>query len=299
MNFQQSTQAAGTKAQAPSYRPLALIIAAILTIYIGRTALATTVPTPRLFDLFNTLTVLAALALLSRTYRSLQRRDWLLALCLGLVVGGGMLFATQFSPYPVFGLVRGPGGQALVRGLLTFIATLGGLAVMRLGGPVPFYSALRDWRRAAAGILMGLGIGLPLALLNAVALQLTEGRPIVWQSPTAALLDALQPAIVEEVVYRFALWGLLWLALRRSLPAAGLSPIRSAIWISGLLAMLVHNFAHFDDLLLQAPAMALSMGVAMALLWGLPPLLLARRRGLESAIAFHWLQDVVRFITGF
>jgi hypothetical protein len=29
------------------------------------------------------------------------------------------------------------------------------------------------------------------------------------------------------------------------------------------------------------------------------PLILARRRGLESAVAFHWIQDAARFLAGF
>lgn len=38
---------------------------------------------------------------------------------------------------------------------------------------------------------------------------------------------------------------------------------------------------------------------SLALFWGLPPLILARRRGLESAITFHWIQDAARFLAGF
>jgi hypothetical protein len=72
-----------------------------------------------------------------------------------------------------------------------------------------------------------------------------------------------------------------------------------AAWLSGLLALLVHNFAHFDDLFLQSPLAALGMGLVMALLWGLPPTLLALRRDLESAAAFHWIQDAARFLAGF
>jgi len=41
------------------------------------------------------------------------------------------------------------------------------------------------------------------------------------------------------------------------------------------------------------------MGLAMALIWGLPPTFLAQHRGMESAIAFHWIQDFARFLTGF
>jgi hypothetical protein len=107
-----------------------------------------------------------------------------------------------------------------------------------------------------------------------------------------ALVDALQPGIVEEVVYRFAFWSLLWLVMRKSFS-------NKAVWLSGLLALLVHNYAHFDDLLLQAPVVALGMGLVMAVVWGLPLAFLAQKRGLESAIAFHWMQDVTRFLTGF
>ena len=94
------------------------------------------------------------------------------------------------------------------------------------------------------------------------------------------------------MLFRFALWSLLWVILNKSIP-------EKAIWLSGVLSMLVHNYQHFDDLFLQSPLIAIGMGAVMALLWGIPPLILAHRRGLESAISFHWIQDVTRFLTGF
>ncbi|MBK8990024.1 MAG: hypothetical protein IPM39_28845 [Chloroflexi bacterium] len=275
-----------------SFKSVFLLTAVILAIFVGRTLLATTYVVPRLFDLFSSLTLLGALAVLLRDSRHLQRSDWLTALSLGTLVGGGMLFATLFSPYPFFGLVGNHLGQAIVRGVLTAVAALGGLVIMRQGGPVQFHAAAGNWRKAGQGILVGLVVGLPLAVLNALALQLTQGQTIQWQNPLAAMLDALQPAIVEEAIYRFALWGLLWLLLRQSLPG-------QAVWLAGLLAMLVHNYSHFDDLFIQSPWAALGMGAVLALVWGAPPLILARRRGLESAVAFHWIQDVARFLAGF
>lgn len=137
-----------------------------------------------------------------------------------------------------------------------------------------------------------MAVGLPLAVLNVFALQFTQARTISWQSPLSALLDALQPGVVEKVIYRFALWGLLWRMLRNALP-------ERAVWPAGLLAMLAHNYSHFDDLFLRSPLAALGMGAVLALFWGLPPLILARRRGLESAIVFHWIQDAARFLAGF
>ena len=274
------------------YTALILLITAVGMIFIARAWLAAHTAAPRTFEIFDILTVVSAVILLLKSFRSLRWRDWAAALVLGAVVGAGMLFATLFSPYPFLGFITSSAGQAIIRGTFTTLAALGGLVVMRRGGPVQFHAAAGHWREMSRGILSGLAVGLPLAVLNVFALKFTQGQPIQWQSPGAALLDALQPGIVEEVIYRFALWGLLWLILRNTFQ-------EKANWLSGLLAMLIHNFTHFDDLFIQSPLTALGMGAVLALVWGLPPLLLARRRGLESAIVFHWIQDMMRFLTGY
>lgn len=274
------------------YTAFILLIMSILAIFVTRALLAAKITMPRTFEVFDTLAVVGAFFVLLKGYRVLRRGDWIVALVLGAVVGVGMLFATLFSPYPFFGIVRNNLGQAWVRGGFTFLATLGGLVIMRQNGPVQFHAANGDWRDTGRGILVGLAVGLPLAVLNVFALQFTQGHSIDWQNPIAALLDALQPAVVEEIIYRFALWGLVWLILQKSLP-------EQSVWLAGLISLLIHNYSHFDDLFLQSPLIALGIGAVLALFWGLPPLILAHRRGLESAIAFHWIQDVARFLTGF
>lgn len=274
-------------------RTLILLVLGILAIFIVRTlAAAAGGSPPRLSDLFTALVLLGSLALLAGGFRRLRPGDWLAALALGALVGAGMLYATLFSPYPVFGVWRSPQEQAVFRGVSTALALLGGAAAARMGGPVLFHAAGGSWRAAGRGVLVGLAAGIPLALLNVFALQLTQGRPADWQNPGAALLDALQPAVWEEAVFRYALWGLLWLALRGSQPGR-------AVWLSGGLALLVHNFIHFDELLVSAPLAALGMGIVMSAVWGLPLAVLARKRGFESAVAFHWLQDVLRFFAGY
>ncbi len=277
----------------PETSRLWLLAVGLLAVFVARTLLAVAeVGVPYTFQLFDALTALGAIVVLSGGNRLLRRGDVAVALLLGLQIGAGMLVATLYSPYPLFGVVRGATGQALARGVLTALAVLGGLVIMRQGGPVTLHLAHGAWRQAGVGILVGLAVGLPLAALNVLTLRLTSGQPIAWQPADAALLDALQPAVVEEVVYRFALWGLLWRLLRSS------RPDRTA-WPAGILATLVHNFAHFGDLFRQAPLTALGMGAGLALIWGVPALILARRRGLEAAIAFHWVQDVARFGAGF
>lgn len=276
-----------------TYAALLLLLLGILAVFVARTALAMTgQEPPRLNDLFTVLVLVGSLYLLLTAHSTLRRLDWTIGIGLGAVVGLTMLPASLFTPYPFFGLVGDNSGQAVVRGLCTALAALGGLVILRRGGPVAFSAVQGGWRRSGRSVALGLGVGAPLALLNVLALRLTQSRDVAWQSPLAALLDALQPALVEEVVYRFALLGLFWLILRGSLTGR-------AGWVAGGLALLVHNFMHFDDLFVQNPLAAVGMGAIMALLWGLPPTLLALRRDLESAIAFHWIQDAARFVAGY
>ena len=273
-------------------KSLMFLTAGIIIIFLVRTLLAVHYAMPRLDEIFSILTTAGSLVVLLKGFHNLRRGDWVTAVLSGAAVGAGMCFATLFTPYPFLGVVRSNQDLALVRGVFTTLAALGGLVIMRQGGPVPFHAASGNWQKTLRGVLIGLTVGLPLALLNVFALQFTQGHSITWKSPLSAVLDALQPAIVEEMIYRFALWGLLWVALQKALP-------EKAVWLAGLLSMLVHNYAHFDDLFVQSPLTALGMGAVLALFWGIPPLILARRRGLESAFAFHWFQDAARFLTGF
>lgn len=268
------------------------LIISILAIFVGRTMLAVYFDMPRLFHLFDALTIAGLVVILFKEHSKLTQTDWFLATSLGCVVGAGMYYATLYSAYPFFRVIQSNAVQALMRGVFTFLATLGGLTIMRQGGPILFWAISHGVGRSGRSILFGLTVGVPLSILNVFALQVSEGQVVAWQNSLAAALDALQPAIVEEVIYRFALWGLLWLILRNSM-------LDRAIWTSGVLAMLIHNYSHFDDLFVQSPLVALGMGLVVAIVWGLPEMLLARCKGLESAIAFHWVQDFARFLAGF
>ena len=272
--------------------PVILLTTALAMIFVLRTWMFGSMQAPRLFDIFDLLVFAGSLYVFLKYGSTLRKQDWLIGFLSAVVIGAGLLHATYFSPYPFWGIVRTHIGMAFVRTLITMVAALGGTAIMRLGGPVRLHISMGEWAAAGRGILSGLGLGLPFAILNVIALQMTAGKTIDWQPPAGALLDALQPAIFEEIVYRFAFWGLLWLILRRAAP-------QRAEWLSGLLVVFVHSYAHFNELFVEAPLVALGMGAGLSVLWGLPLFYLARRRGLESAIAFHWIQDVLRFLTGF
>jgi hypothetical protein len=271
---------------------LLLLSAGVLFVFTLRTMLAVSGSPPRLFEIFEVLTLAGSLAVLAAGWRTLERSDWLVGVGVGVFLALELQVSSLFSPYPYLDLITDLRLLGLLRGLSAGVACLGGLVIMRWGGPVQVRLARGEWRRALGGLAFGAAVGLPMAVLNLYANSWTQGRPFAWQSPLAAGLDALQPALFEEVVYRLALLGLFWLALRRTWPG------RASAWLAGGLAMLVHTFSHLGDLFVTQPLLALGMGTVMALLWGLPALILALRRDLESAIGFHWIQDAVRFMGG-
>jgi hypothetical protein len=280
-------------ASAARWFVLAAVVLLFLAIFVVRTILARTGNPPRLFELFDTLTVAGAALVLARDFRRLTRREWLVGLGLGLFVGVQLPFATLFHPYPFLDLVRQDWSQALLRGAFITVAAWGGLVIAHEAGPVQLRLARGAWQKALVSFAAGAAVGVPLALLNAFANGWVQGRPFAWQSPFAAAMDALQPALVEEVIYRLALLGLLWLLLRRYWPG------HQAVRLAAALALLVHTYAHFGDAFVTQPLPALLQGAILGLLWGVPPTVLALRRDLEAATGFHWVQDFARFWAGF
>lgn len=268
--------------------PVRLVLI-ILAVFLVRTLLAAagTNP-PRLFDIFNVFILLASVVTVFIGFRRLTRADWLFTTIISVLIGVLLPFSTLYTPYgPLFG-IRNPLVLGVARALSLGIVVLAGLLLRREGAPVRVIAVERG--NPLKSVSIGLLVGLPFALLNVVALWMMNGQAIAWQNPLAAGLDALQPGVVEEAFYRLTFLGLLWLALR--------GQTHATLW-AAVLALCVHNFAHLDDLLRDRPLFALGYGCVMALLWGLPPTLLALRRDFEAGTAFHWLQDALRFLCGF
>jgi hypothetical protein len=269
------------------------VMTVIVLVFVMRTILARDGTPPRLFDLFDTFIVLASFVVLAIGWRKLSRSDWLVGFGAGLLVGVLLPFSTLYNPYPFFEIATDLRGRAVINGIMTMVTAMGGLVIMHWGGPVRVTITSLGWRQSGRSLLFGAVIGLPFAVLNGFANAWTQNRPIAWQNPLAAVVDAIHPAVIEEVIYRLALLGLLWLLFRRDWPS------RQAIVLAGLLAVLIHTYSHYSDLFLTQPLTALGMGAVMGLIWGIPPTLLAIQRDLESAMSFHWIQDVIRFGLGF
>ncbi len=246
----------------------------------------------QLSSVFDTLVVAASIAVVASGARLLRRRHVTWAAVAGLGLG---LLVPFTGFFPLLDWLVPPGIErawsALGHGVGVFVALLAGIVIARRGGPVRLRLAGGDVRSALRGLGFGALVGLPLAALNAFANVLVQGRPFVWQASAFPFVEALEPGLVEEIVYRFALLGVVWWVLR---PYWG----RHAAALAGVFALLVHTFAHNGELLLTQPLAYLGFGAVLAVVWGVPLTVLALRRDLESAAGFHWAQDAVRFMGG-
>lgn len=236
--------------------------------------------TTRIWDWSQSSLALAAAVVVARRWADLTGRSILLGLALGVVSG---LSQYQNDPSPWWNLWQGLG---------TWACFLGGTLLFQ-GRPSHRVAAFAGApAEVGRSLLAGIVLATPLAILNNLYFYATSGA-ITFQNPLVSAWAALSPGIHEEVIFRFFVLALC-LALLRSATAQ-----RTAVVVAVFLAVVPHSLNHLPDLLLENPAGGLILLTATSLLFGLPMALLQLRRSLESAIAFHWFIDFVRFLFGY
>jgi len=170
--------------------------------------------------------------------------------------------------------------------------TLGAAVLLKSHPVLKFGLAGNDVVAAARGLGLGVLLGIPFAVVNALLIVFFNGQHIVVQDVLTEAIVALKPAIMEETAFRLLFLGLAMVVLMKVLPRD--IAIASAV----LMAIVFHSVAHVPDLLVSNPLMALANVVVTSVLFGLPLALLAYKKGIETAIGFHWAIDAVRFILG-
>ena len=264
-----------------------LVYISILSIFVVRTLLAYIFFMPSLFEIFNILVLILSGVVLTYYYRTLTQIDFIVVTIVAIILGLTVTFTSFYPLLPLSGSILLSIGHA---GSFAIIFAAG-LALAHQGGPVQLAIVENDSHGAWKGVLIGLLIGFPFALVNAFAFSMMQGQSFVFQDPFLSGIDALQPGIVEEVVYRLTFLNIIWSVLRKYVPDRAVS-------LAALLALLVHNYAHLSDLFMVQPIFAVVYGAVILLLFGLPMTVLAVKRNLESAISFHWIVDFVRFLVG-
>jgi hypothetical protein len=172
---------------------------------------------------------------------------------------------------------------------LVWLSLLAGWALLQRSGlSAAGLGASLYLSRGVGAALRGFGIGMllaiPWALVNVVMGGAGEDA---WATEWWRPLAALQPGIAEEAWGRVFLVGLLYVVLRRagrSGPALTAAVLVAAYW-----------FAYLHTVDTPYLASRVISTVLIGTLFSLPLSYIWLRRGLETAIGFHFCMDAVRF----
>ena len=148
-----------------------------------------------------------------------------------------------------------------------------------------------DFKTYLKQICLGLCLALPFAAVNTAYFVLQGG--IQFISPLNAAVEALNPGISEEIIFRFAVLGFCSFYLKERMSECAYTVY------SCILMVIPHSLIHLPDAILESPASALFLFITTCLIFGLPMAVLMKKKGLRSAVAFHWCIDFMRFLFGY
>ena len=235
--------------------------------------------TSRIWNWSQTALVLTAIVVILLRWKRLTFRPVGIGLALGLI---SAVSHWQHDPYIFWCAQEGLG--------VLFCFTAGVLLFKDRAVTVSAFDAPLSVQLKNAGL--GILFALPLTVLNNLYFYLNSGTA-QFKSLFVSALEALSPAIHEEIIFRFFILALVLYLLRYSLPD------RRVMAVAIFLAVVPHSLNHLPELFLQNPVMGLVMLAVTCLLFGLPMALLQIKKDLGSAIAFHWFIDFARFFFGF
>lgn len=181
---------------------------------------------------------------------------------------------------------------ATINFAVTFIAFLGGSLLSGETNRNKSLLILRKYKSLFKSFLIGVTVSLPFALINYLYFRLTLGEAEYMNIFSAGFL-ALAPGISEEIIFRFFIMNYLFYLLN------GRVEKKYSIIISFFFGIVPHSLIHFPELWIYNIPGALFMLISTSLLFGLPMAFLQYKRNLETAIAFHWFIDLIRFFGGY
>ena len=235
--------------------------------------------TSRIWNWSQTALSLTAIVVILLRWKQLTFRPVAIGLTLGLV---SAVSHWQHDPYIFWCAQEGLG--------VLFCFAAGVLLFKDRAVKVSAFDAPLSTQLKNAGL--GILFAMPLTVLNNLYFYLNSGT-VQFKSMLISALEALSPAIHEEIIFRFFILALVLYLLRYYLPD------RRIMAVAVFLAVVPHSLNHLPELFLQNPVMGLVMLTVTCLLFGLPMALLQIKKDLGSAITFHWFIDFARFFFGF
>lgn len=236
--------------------------------------------TTRIWDWSQGALAMAAGLVLVAKWKAIALRNSLVGLVLGALSG-----LSNFVHHP--GIL-----ESLLEGVMVWLTFMAGTVLFK-ELEAPRVAALQPpWRKIGLSLLFGVVVAIPLAVINNLYFYMNSGM-VQFQNFFESAFAALSPGISEESIYRFFVLAACLSLLRASRHR------RLALTVSILLAVIPHSLNHLPDLFLTNATMGLFMLTATSLLFGLPMAILQVYRDFESAVAFHWFIDFVRFLFGY
>lgn len=234
--------------------------------------------------LYLTFSVLGGL-LVIKNRREIGMRDALVAAGLAGLVWASVEYRYLFHGWtPVI-----PFYEPTFNALEVFLMALGSLT-LRKTRFVKSSLAEGDHRKAGRSMATGLLLGVPFALINLAFFVFLYGQGLGVGDILYGGVNALRPAILEEVAFRLFFMGVSMSLLTKH--ASHAIAVRASI----AMAVLFHSLPHVYELLPVDPLMALATVLVSSVLFGMPMAVLAYRRDIEASISFHWTIDAIRFI---
>jgi hypothetical protein len=242
--------------------------------------LAHTNYTTRIWDWTLITLSIGAGVVITVQWRAIRSRSVWIGGALGLVSGLSKYLNDPSLPWTV------------IEGIAVWLTFIAGMLLFQRLNKHSITAFLPPWTQTVRSLGIGILFAIPLAVLNNMYFYLQNGTP-QFRNILVSSAEALSPGIHEEIVFRYFILALCFTLLQHS------SHRRLVIAAGVALAVIPHSLLHLPDLFLENPGMALGLLAATSLLFGLPMAILQIRRNLETAIAFHWFIDFIRFVFGF
>jgi len=222
------------------------------------------------------LSTLPAVAILIAMRKQINRK----VILAGIIVSVAF-FSVEFIFQP------NDAGGAVINALYIACQAWAGILLLNYTGltKIQFYDG--HILKALQSLCWGCVLAFPPALFNMALMtsnRLTELDPRFNQWWKA--FYALQPGILEETWARLFLLTLFYVLLRPRSPQKPQRALTAALIIS----VFIHGLAHYPQSL-SDPVSA----IFIALMYGIPLGLIYIKRDYESAIAYHFFIDFVRF----
>lgn len=151
-----------------------------------------------------------------------------------------------------------------------------------------------DAKKFLKSLAFGVLLAIPFAVVNSVTMFFMNSgdfKGFSFSNVIPGVVHALPPGICEEIIFRFFLLAFVTQVFKGNMPKDKLT-----LFLVYALCIIPHNLIHFPMLFSNSIVMGIAISLYTALLFGIPMTWLMKNKNLQTASAFHWMIDFIRFI---